>query len=229
MNIRAGLRGNGGNTMSEDNRRTEHEDGCHSANTLDIDGFEPLSDGLPEEYDPEDADLEYDDAPRSFTERLLSGVTITLSLLLTAGSVVFWWYFVSRLCICPAAVNNYRLYPAMLAACASVALAVTIAQAMRRRTYPSPESWMINICSSGAITTVLMVIYNSAVLGNAFEWGDVLPTLCFSVSGCAMPAAVFAVIWALVLLLIDHVRYENSKDRGAVLADVLAQCKGRFR
>ena len=87
---------------------------------------------------------------------------------------------------------------------------------------------MINICASGTITALLMTIYNSVVLGNAFEWLDVIPTVCFSVSGCALPAAVFALVWALVMALIDHVRYENSKDRAAVFADVLAQCEGRF-
>lgn len=205
--------------------------------TLDIDDFEPVSDGLPEEYEPEENEVaDFDDSDeiddgcyeRSFAERLLSIVTVALSLLLTAGSVVFWWYFVSRLSICPSSINNHKLYPVMLITCTAVAAAVTIAQAMRRRTYPSTESWMVNICVSGVITSLLMTVYNSVVLGNAFEWPDVIPTVCFSVSGCALPAVVFALVWALVLALIDHVRYENSKDISAVYADVLAQCEGRF-
>lgn len=222
--------------MSQNKRSGENETG-YSANTLDIDDFYPISDDQPEEFEPDAVSFDeysddYDDidnVPASFAERLLSVVTITLSVLLTIGSVVFWWYFVSRLSICPASVSNRELYPAMLFCCAAVALAVTIAQVMRRKTYPSPESWMINICLSGAITTVIMTIYNSAVLGNVFEWGDVLPTLCFSVSGCAMPAAVFALLWALALRLIDHISYESSRDRDTVYADVIAQCHGRFR
>ena len=206
--------------------------------TLDIDDFEPVSDGQPEEFEPDDEDILYDDEeyfeededcpPPAFVERLLSVLTIALSLLLTAGSVVFWWYFVSRLSICPSSINNHELYPVMLFTCAAVSLAVTVGQVMRSRTYPTTAGWMVNICASGAISALLMTVYNSVVLGRAFEWMDVVPTVCFSVSGCALPASIFFVVWALILRLIDHVRYENSKDRDAVYADVLALCEGRL-
>ncbi len=215
--------------MSSKKRREESEP-IPFASTLDIDGFQSVSDGQPEEFDlPEDGYEYEEENGSSLAERLLYAATIVLSVLLTAGSAVFWWYFVRRLTICPASVNNREIYPVMLTACALIALAVTIAQVMRRRSYPSPESWMVNICVSGAISAVLMTVYNTVVLDNVFEWGDVLPTLCFTVSGCALPAAIFALVWALIMILIDHIRYENSRNRDAVYASVIAQCEGRFR
>jgi len=222
--------------MSSNNRRDKNEP-VLSASTLDIDDFEPVSDGQPVEYEPEEAEFDGDDEyyeeygeelPRSTAERVVSGMTLVLSVLLVAGSLVFWWYFVRRLSICPAAIHNRELYPVMLITCAVTAAAVIAVQFLRRREYPTPEGWMVSICISGAITTVITTIYNTAVLGNVFEWGDVLPSLCFSVSGCALPAAVAALILGLILMLIDHIRYENSKDADAVRAAVLDQCRGRF-
>ena len=222
--------------MSSNNRRDKNEP-VLSTSTLDIDDFEPVSDGQPVEYEPEEAEFDGDDEyyeeygeelPRSTAERVVSGLTLALSVLLTAGSLVFWWYFIRRLSICPVAIHNRELYPVMLTACAVTAVAVTAVQFVRRREYPTAEGWMINICISGVITTVLMTIYNTAVLGNVFEWGDVLPSLCFSVSGCSLPAAAAALILGLILMLIDHIRYENRKDADAVRASVLDQCRGRF-
>lgn len=203
--------------MSDDRRFEETSE--------QMDCFEPLSDDLPMDFDPE----EYDEMPRGYalTERILSVSTVTLSALLLAGSLVFWWYFVRRLSICPVSLANRELYPPMLFCCAGVTAAFTLSQIMRRQR-PGLERWLINLCFSGAVTTLIMVLFNTFTLGRPFEWADVLSTACFSVSGCALPAAVWFVLWAAVCKLISHIRRENRRGKELVAAAVRAQCEGRF-
>lgn len=189
------------------------------------DSFEPLSDGMPLEFDPDD----YDDVPAGYTlaERILGIFTVFLSVLLLAGSVAFWWYFLRRLSICPVSLDNRELYSTMLICCAAVTGAFTLSQVMRRQSIRL-ENWLVNICLSGAVTTVIMILFNSVTLGHPFEWADVLTTACFSVSGCALPAAVWFGLWALVRQMIIHIRTENNRDGEAVAEAVRAQCEGRF-
>ena len=195
-----------------------------------FEGFEPLDDGEPEEYCPHESEPAGGGQPErqyAKAEKALTVLTGVLSVLLIIGSLVFWWYFASRLTICPLIINNYRLYGAMLICCAVVTLAATVVQTVRR-TLLNLENWMLNMCVSGLITAVIMVIYNVTALGNSAEFNDVLTILCFSVSGCALPAAVYcAVRWAAESME-SWIRRNESKDRAAVYSDVQAQCEGRF-
>lgn len=202
-----------------------------------VEDFEPIYKGQPEEYEPTELDenvigIIYPEGSQpeqrySKAERVLTVMTGVLSALLILGSLVFWWYFVSRLSICAISINNYRLYQAMLVGCAVIPLVTTVVQAVRR-TRISAESWMLNMCVSGLITAIVMVIYNMAALGNGFAFNDALTILCFSISGCALPAAVYTVVRYLIDRLCGWVRDSASLDRQTVYADVQAQCEGRF-
>lgn len=189
-----------------------------------VEGFEPIDDGQPEEYFPDEAAQ-----PEQYAkaEKVLTVITYILSGLLIVGSLAFWWHFVSNLSICPVAVTNYELYQAMLVACAVIPLLFTVVQAVRRSRI-TPEGWMINMCISGVITAIVMVIYNVTALGGAFEWNEVLTILCFSVSGCALPAAVYTAVRYLIERFCGWVRWSSSIDREIVFADVRSQCQGRF-
>lgn len=160
-------------------------------------------------------------------EKALNVITTVLSVLLVGGSLVFWWYFSTRLSVCPLVINNYQLYQVMLIGCAAIPLAATVLQAVFRRPV-NAEGWMVNMCASGVLTAIVATICNVSAFGNSFAWNDFLTTLCFSVSGCALPAAIYALIRWLVVRLTDWVRRTAAIDREIVYADVLAQCEGRF-
>lgn len=208
--------------------RNKREQDYRTADTMQledaIEGFEPVSDDQPEEYFP------YDTAePEQYAkaERALTVITYILSGLLVVGSFVFWWYFVSNLSVCPIAVNDYELYQAMLVGCAVIPLLFTVVQAVRRSRV-TPEGWMMNMCISGVITAIIMIIYNITALSHSFEWHNALTILCFSVSGCALPAAVYTVVRYLIECFCGWVRWSASIDRETVLADVRSQCEGEF-
>ncbi len=187
--------------------------------------FEPVSEDTPEEFEPE---YEPVYAGRySAAERVLSGFTMVLSALLLLGSIAFWWFFTRRLSICPGSLPNKEFYPPLLICCAAVTLAFAISQIMRRQRI-CPENWLMNICFSGAVTTVIMTLFSTVTLSQPFKWADLLTTICFSISGCALPAALWFVLWAVGLLFIDHIRWENSKDKAAVYAAVRSQSESRF-
>ena len=160
-------------------------------------------------------------------EKVLTVVTGVLSCLLIIGSTVFWWYFASRLSICPLIINDYQIYRVMLVGCAAVPLAGVAIQALRRSP-ASSEGWMMNMCLSGVVTAVFAVIYSLAVMNGTFDMYSTLTVLCFSVSGCALPAAVYTVARWLLGLLAVSVREAASRSRDAVYASVIDQCEGRF-
>lgn len=189
------------------------------------DDFQPLYDGAPEEYQPSESG----DNPTRYAkaEKALTVLTGILSVLLVIGSIVFWWYFGSRLSSCALVINNYQLYTAMLIGCAAIPLAVTVVQALLR-VRVSVESWMIDMCVSGLICAVIMLIYNSTALGGGFAVNDALTILCFSVSGCALPAAVYTFVrWAIESIAAWTCR-SAMLDRETVYSDVRAQCEGRL-
>ncbi len=189
------------------------------------DAFQPLSDGAPEEYLPSESGGDPNRYAKA--ERALTVLTGILSVLLIIGSIVFWWYFGSKLSACALVINNYQLYTAMLIGCAAIPLAVTAVQALLR-VRVSLESWMVDMCASGFICAVIMLIYNSAALGSGFAANDLLTILCFSVSGCALPAAVYTLIrWGIESIAAWAGR-SAMLDREMVYSDVRAQCEGRF-
>jgi|GEM_PF-1877827 len=225
--------------------RKRNHDSRPKFSTLDIDDEDEFPAGEPVEYDPEADDMYDEYAPDSFedeyedeyeddrsesyikAERFLTVVTSILSVILLLGSIVFWWYFVSRLTSCPIAILNWKLYPAMLICCSAVTLAFTISEIMRRKPI-LPENWMINICISGAVSTAIMLIFNTVTLGNDFSWMDAVTILCFSVSCCALPAAVYTALRAVFGCISDQVYREKAVDRGTLYADIRSQCEGRF-
>ena len=190
------------------------------------DDFVPISDNEPEEFIPTEEtggnEQRYEKA-----EKTLNIVTGVLSVLLILGSLVFWWYFAGRISVCAMVINNYKLYGAMLISCAAVTFAATVIQAVRR-TRICPENWLVNMCVSGLITAVAMVIYNVTALGHSAAMNDVLTILCFSISGCALPAAIYTLIRLAAERLIGWTGNNAAKDRAVLYADVQAQCESRF-
>jgi len=205
--------------------------------TLGIDDIEEtgFTGSEPVEYEPVD-DLyeeesvaeEYDSEIRyAKAERVLSIATSVLAVMLLLGSVAFWWYFVSRLSACPISIVNWKLYPAMLICCAAVTLAYSVSEIMRRLPI-SVENWMINICISGAVSAVIMILFNIFTLGNEFSWMDTVTILCFAVSGCALPAAIYTALRSIAGGLLWQIEREKAVDSKTLYADVKAQCEGRF-
>lgn len=223
--------------MSKKDRRSDSKPMTDTMQLEDpVQAFEPVSDSQPEEFIPAEHDentIDIIDAeenqPEQYAkaEKALGIVTGVLSCLLIIGSLVFWWYFASRITACPIAVDKYQLYGGMLICSAIVTLCFTVGQAIRR-TPVSAESWMINMCVSGVITAIIMAIYNFGILGSPFAMDEALTILCFSISGCAFPAAIFSIVYWLVNRFINWVRQTASRDRNTVYSDVLRQCEGRF-
>lgn len=189
--------------------------------------FEPAEEPFEDEYYDDAEEEAVMDERYAKAERVLTVATCSLSVLLLLGSIAFWWYFVSRLSVCPIAVLNWKLYPTMLICCAAVTLAYSISEIMRRLPV-SVENWMVSLCISGAISTVIMILFNVFTLGNAFSWMDAVTILCFSVSACALPAAVYTALRALFGLLCQQIEREKAADPATLRADVRAQCESRF-
>ena len=180
--------------MSKKNRLSDSSPMTDTMQLEDpVESFKPVSDSQPEEFVPVEHDENISDIidaeenqPEQYAkaEKALGIVTGVLSCLLIIGSLVFWWYFASRIIACPIAVNKYQLYGGMLICSAIVTLCFTAVQAIRR-TPVSAESWMINMCLSGVITAIIMAIYNFGILGSPFAMDEAMTILCFSISGCA--------------------------------------------
>lgn len=223
--------------MSKNNRSAQSKPATDTMQLKDAvtEVFEPATDAAPEEFVPDSAEEfseeAFDDAgsPPQYekAEKALNIISYALSALLVLGSLVFWWYFAGRLSVCPLVVNDYKLYQGMLIGCASVPLVFTVIQALRRRP-ANAESWMINMCFSGLVTAAAMILYNTYSLGNDLAMNNVLTVLCFSISGCALPAAIYTFIRWIADLLCDSINRAASLDRSTVYADVLKQCEGRF-
>ncbi len=210
--------------------------------TLGLDDIDEtgFSGGDPVEYEPteyayEEQDVyeesvteEYDsEIHYAKAERVLTIATSVLGAMLLLGSIAFWWYFVSRLSACPISIVNWKLYPAMLICCAAVTLAYSVSEIMRRLPV-SVENWMVNICISGAVSAVIMILFNTFTLGNEFSWMDTVTILCFAVSGCALPAAVYTALRGIAGGLLWQIEREKAVDSKTLYADINAQCEGRF-
>lgn len=211
--------------------------------TLGIDDEDSpvFPDGEPAEFVPaEDVSSEYsfddyyeeyaqgDDPDRySVAERVLTVATTVLACLLLAGSTLFWLYFVSRLSICPISILNHRLYSTMLVCCTAVPLAYAVSEVMRRLPV-TVEHWMVSLCVSGGISAVIMVLFNTFTLQNPFSWMETLTILCFAVSACALPAAVFTALRWVAGLFAAQLRRERSVPEEILLADAAVQSESRF-
>lgn len=187
---------------------------------------ETASDSFEEEYSIEadrlDAQMQrkYD-----LAERVLGIVTTVLAVLLLLGSLAFWLYFCLKLSRCAPTLNNWRLYSGMLICCAAIPAILAAAQFFLHKPV-SAEKWLVNMCLSGVITAAFLLVMNSAILGNAFSFSDVPTLLCFSVSGCALPAALYMVIRLLLTRLVGSIKRARALDGERMRRDVLALSSG---
>lgn len=155
-----------------------------AVNTLGIDVESPAEE---DEYE----------APLSLAEKVINYATLALAMLLLGGSFVIWWVMTRHLLLNPSNLADAKEMSAVLICSAAVPLIVTIVQALLKK--PGDiERWLINMCVSGAASALLVVLYQVCVRKVIFTFSDLPTLLCCSVSGCALPAAIYLGIRSLI-------------------------------
>ncbi len=153
-----------------------------------------LSVGLEEKLTAEN-ELEY--AQPSAAEKLINYSTLALSMLLLGGSLVFWFIVLKYLLLNPSNLVDASQMSAILVCCAAVPLVVTVIQAALKRAV-SVERWLICMCLSGAISSLFIVLYQLCIRHVSFTLPELPTLLCFTVSGCAVPAVIYLGIRILI-------------------------------
>ncbi|MBE6753735.1 MAG: hypothetical protein E7559_05215 [Ruminococcaceae bacterium] len=182
----------GGKVPSKGQQTDEENTASRTDDDGELYGYEDSGEG----FDGEDSD---DDGqyPPTLTDRIVSGVSTALSMLLLGGSVVFWWVLLRHLISSPFNLADPVLMRLLLISCALCPLAATVVQKLLRRPI-NIERWLISMCVSGVLATLVVTFTKLVIWHQPFSFSDLSVMLCCSVSGCALPAALYMGIrWLL--------------------------------
>ena len=154
-------------------------------------------------------------------ERIIEYTSAALSVFMLGASLVFWYVILRFLLRSPYALADPTQMMILLAGCALFPAAVALIQHRLRRPVTA-ERWLICLCLSGALTTLLTVISQTLIRHAGYSLSDLPLTLCCAVSGCALPAALFLGLRLLVIRFSSYLRFENAKRWEVVRRDVLS-------
>lgn len=145
---------------------------------------------LSEDFELSDGELPDREEPQDLPEKIIKNATISLSVVLVGGSVVFWWVICKYLLSNPSMLVNANQMSAVLLMGAVVPVLVTLAQVLLKRPI-SIERWLINMFISGTMSALLVVGYQMIACGDEFTISELPALLCCTVSGCTLPSALF--------------------------------------
>lgn len=162
---------------------------------------------------------EYDKPP--LVERMIEYTSAALSVFMLGASLVFWYVMLRFLLRTPYALADSAQMRILLVGCAVFPAVIAFAQHKMRRPVTA-ERWLICLCLSGALTTLLVVISQTMIRHMGYTISDLPLTLCCAVSGCALPAAMFIGIRLLIMRFRNYLHFENSRRWDTVRRDVLS-------
>ena len=181
--------------------------------------------GIDVDYQPEDEEY---DGERALTlaEKIINYATLALTMLLLGGSIVFWWIVMRYLVLNPSNLVDSKQMSAVLLCCGVVPLIITVIQGIRKKPVDI-ERWLVCMCLSGAISAVLVVIYQVWIRDVLFSFGDFPTLLCCTVAGSALPSLIYLGVRWLIPVVKPYFKAAEPYNRSsweAVKNDVLALC-----
>lgn len=160
-----------------------------------------------------------DDPRIARAEKIVSYVTLFLTMLLLGGSIVFWMVMMRYLVRSPYDLVNAGQMRALMISCVAAPVVVTIVQALLHRDR-SLERWLICICVGGALATLAVTLQQLLAADAALTLGDIPVLICCAVSGCALPGVICAGVRLLAHKIAESNRRANSLDWEKVSRDV---------
>ncbi len=178
------------------------EEASPSAPDTDISGTAaPVSDTPPEYYGKAESVSPKPNLWNSFMgygapgdqyglpEKIISYATLAFSVLLLAGSVIFWVVIIRQLVRSNGSLGDAGYMSSILLCSALSPLAVCAVQTLLRRPV-NVERWLICMCLSGALAAMLVIFQQLVIADAALEAADLPILLCCTVSGSTLPSAI---------------------------------------
>jgi len=135
-------------------------------------------------------DTDEADAPQyALLDKVIGYATLALSMLLLGGSLVFWWIISKHLIQNPANLVDSAQMKAVLVCSGIFPVIVAVVQSLLRRPI-NIERWLINMCISGALSTLAIIVYQLGIRGEELTFADLPTLICCTVSGATLPAAL---------------------------------------
>jgi len=212
-----------------------------AVNTLGIDvepAEEPAPDTLTTEFQPEDqleapvefSEENYEDAdvcdfsaqenepeededqpfPYTIVDKIINYATLALSMLLLGGSLVFWWIISKHLILSPSKLVDSEQMLAILICSTITPIIVAVIQTLLKRPV-SIERWLICMCISGALSALIIIIYQMGIRDMEFTFSDFPTLICCTVSACTLPAALCTLVRRYAPRVIGYFR-KNAAD-----------------